>query len=149
MKHSSGIIPYRVATNGELEFFVGHPGGQARPYWSFLKGCVEDGEDTMDAAIREFSEESGHQLSRNTLRNVLPLGTVRQNEEKEVTAYGVEYGDINPDECHSNLVDGTNIPEIDRYAWMTFEELEPLTHPTHIQFYNNIIYHIAYGSEAD
>lgn len=149
MKHSSGIIPYRVGSDGELEFFVGHPGGQTRPFWSFLKGCVEKGEDTLEAAVREFGEESGYSLSVNELRTIIPLGTVRQNEEKIVTAYAVECEDIDPDRCHSNLVDGSTIPEIDRYAWMTLDELERLTHPAHIQFYYKLVNHLAYGGEYD
>ena len=27
MEYSSGIIPFRKNKNGEIEFFVGHPGG--------------------------------------------------------------------------------------------------------------------------
>lgn len=149
MKHSSGLIPYRITSGGELEFFVGHPGGQARPYWSFLKGCVENGEDTLDTAIREFSEESGCKIDKDAIRQFIPLGTVRQNEEKIVTAYAIGCGDIDPDQCYSNLVEDSDTPEIDRYAWMTLDELEPLTHPTHIQFYHKLTNYIAYGSESD
>ena len=64
MSTSAGIIPYRI-NNGHIEFFVGHPGGpywKNNPYYAFLKGGLEEGEDSFMAAIREFKEESGLSL---------------------------------------------------------------------------------------
>lgn len=138
MIHSAGIIPFRENNNGVLEFFVGHPGGIDTEYWAYMKGQVKSGEDLIHAALREFSEESGLNVEWITADRLIPVGTVLQNKGKIVTAYGIWWPDIDPNECFSNFVCDTNIPEIDRYAWLTLEELKPLTHHTHVRFYEDI-----------
>src|SRR6478609_3761914 len=60
---TAGLLMYRKATVG-LEYFLVHPGG---PYWarkdlgswSIPKGIVEANEELLDAAQREFNEETG------------------------------------------------------------------------------------------
>lgn len=144
MEYSAGIIPFRRNNNGELEFFVGHPGGvgwEWKDYWAYLKGGVEEGETWKEAALREFSEESGISIEKllSNNRELFNLGTSRQNKHKIVIAYGIHYPNINPNECFSNMADNGKWPEIDRYAWFTFEELKKKTHPMHITFYEQII----------
>lgn len=81
MSTSAGIIPYRI-NNGHIEFFVGHPGGpywKNNPYYAFLKGGLEEGEDSFMAAIREFKEESGLSLPSVPF---ISLGAVKQNSKK-------------------------------------------------------------------
>lgn len=138
MIRSAGIIPFRENSEGTLEFFVGHPGGMARPYWAYMKGQVEEGEDVPHAAMREFAEESGLDVSWVSRENLIPLGTTLQNRNKVVTAYGLWWPDIDPKECFSNLVDNSTIPEIDRYAWMTLDALRGMTHSAHIRFYEDL-----------
>ena len=67
MKKSAGIIPYKIE-DGNVKFFLGHPGGMERPYYAYLKGEVKDGEPENEAAIREFCEESGVDLSFDMYR---------------------------------------------------------------------------------
>ncbi len=142
MDYSAGIIPFRRNSDGVIEFFVGHPGGTSwewRDYWAYLKGGVEKGEDWVDTAWREFNEESGLNLDAKYKKDLIPLGTVKQNKRKIVVAYALYYPNIDPKECFSNMADNGLNPEIDRYSWFTFEELQPKTHPTHIDFYKQII----------
>lgn len=146
MSTSAGIIPYRVKDR-HIEFFVGHPGGpywKNNPYYAFLKGGLEEGENSLQAAIREFEEESGISLP---IIPFISLGAVKQNSKKTVYAYGVEY-DIDPEKCFSNECEVEHpsnsgikikIPEIDKYAWMTFEELKEITNKNHLHFYKEII----------
>ena len=62
-KVSAGLLLFR-RPKGALEFFLAHPGG---PFWrtrdlgawTVPKGLVEEGEDPLAAAIREFEEETG------------------------------------------------------------------------------------------
>ena len=66
-KRSAGILPYRLH-NGVLEVFLVHPGGPfwARKdlgAWSIAKGEYVPPEPALEAAVREFAEETGHQLS--------------------------------------------------------------------------------------
>lgn len=142
MEYSAGIIPFRKNENGEVEFFVGHPGGvgwEWRDYWAYLKGGVEENETFEDAAWREFKEESGLPLEDVTKEDLIPLGTSKQNKRKIVIAFALYYPNIDITKCFSNMADNGLSPEIDRYAWFTFEELKPKTHPMHIGFYEQII----------
>lgn len=142
MDYSAGIIPFRKNDNGNVEFFVGHPGGTGwewRDYWAYLKGGVEGDETWEDTAWREFNEESGLNLNEELKKNLIPLGTSKQNKHKIVIAYGLYYPNIDPSKCFSNLADNGVTPEIDRYAWFTLDELKERTHPMHIEFYKQII----------
>ena len=66
-KQSAGILLYRIDQN-RLEIFLVHPGG---PFWtkkdggawSIPKGEFASDEDPLEAAKREFKEETGKQLS--------------------------------------------------------------------------------------
>lgn len=141
MKYSAGIIPFRIV-NGKMEFFVGHPGGvswQNRNYWAYLKGCVEKGEDWVTAAIREFKEESGLSMEDCRSNMLIPLGTSLQNPKKTVIAYGIEYPNIDPNDCHSNIADNGLNPEIDQYRWMDYDTLSKCTHAKHLVFYEQLI----------
>lgn len=142
MKKSVGIIPYKIVGKSQKDskyyFFVGHPGGWTREWWSLLKGGAEGDEDEIETALREFKEESGVDLSEER-NNLVYLGIVQQNKEKKVAAFAINYPDIDPSKCFSNLIEDGVTPEIDRYCWMEFEKLEPLTHPAHIPFYKKIM----------
>src|SRR5262245_18241140 len=62
-KQSAGLLAYRTR-DGELEIFLVHPGGPfwARKdagAWSIPKGEFAPEETPLDAARREFTEETG------------------------------------------------------------------------------------------
>lgn len=142
MKYSAGIIPFRKNEDNVMEFFLGHPGGrmwECIDYWAFLKGGVEKNESWQDAALREFKEETGLDMSDCQSEMLIPLGTTLQNPKKTVIAYALHYPNIIPDNCHSNMADNGLNPEIDKYRWMTYKELESRTHETHLIFYKKII----------
>ena len=141
MLYSCGIIPFRRNDNGNIEFFVGHCqfyGVHETNYWGLLKGCKEGEETFEETALREFKEESGVVLKNITKNDLIPLGSVKQNKKKIVVAFGLYYPNIKPSECVSNISDDGVTPEIDTYAWMGLEEISKKTHPTHIQFYEQI-----------
>jgi predicted NUDIX family NTP pyrophosphohydrolase len=60
---SAGLLMYRIH-DGELQMLLAHPGG---PFfenkddgaWTIPKGEIESGEDMLEAAKREFEEETG------------------------------------------------------------------------------------------
>ena len=85
------------------------------------KGEYVDGELPLDAARREFNEETGFEANGE----FIDLGTVRQASGKLVSAWAFE-GDCDPAKLTSNLCmmewpprSGRmiEIPEIDRGAW--------------------------------
>ena len=59
----AGLLMYRIP-DGELQMLLAHPGG---PFfknkddgaWTIPKGEIEPGEDLLEAAKREFKEETG------------------------------------------------------------------------------------------
>jgi predicted NUDIX family NTP pyrophosphohydrolase len=129
-KRSAGMLMYRRREPG-VEVFLAHPGG---PYWvnkdmgawTIPKGEYLDGEDPLEAAKREFQEETGFPAEGV----FVPLGEVKQPNGKLVTAWAFE-GDCDPSKLTSNtcLVDWPprsgrqlEIPEVDRGAWFTVPE---------------------------
>jgi predicted NUDIX family NTP pyrophosphohydrolase len=123
---SAGVLLYRRSAKG-VEVLLGHPGGPfwARKddgAWSIPKGEYTDGEDSRDAAAREFAEELGSPVPSGPQ---LDLGTVRLPSGKRLTAYAVE-GDLDPAAAVSNTFEMQwpprsgrmqTFPEIDRVQW--------------------------------
>lgn len=124
-KYSAGLLMFRRNKVG-IEVLLVHPGG---PFWakkdlgawSIPKGEFEDSEDPLDAAIREFREETGFPVSEP----FTPLGTIKQPSGKLVTAWAFE-GDCDPATLISNSFElewpprsgkMSSFPEIDRAAW--------------------------------
>lgn len=142
MTHSAGIIPYKFE-DGKIRFFVGHPGGsnnRNKNYWALLKGTMENGEDTLDTALREFGEESGLKFDIDEWKERMWLvGTVKQRSDKIVTAYAIEVNDIDVTSCFSNLVYGETFPEIDKYAWLTIGDIRKCTSKSNVWFYEEIM----------
>lgn len=122
---SAGLLLYRRAARG-LEIFLAHPGG---PFWSkrdehawtIPKGLVDEGEDLVDAARREFREETGI----TPTGAFVPLGSIKQKAGKIVHAWAWE-GDADPDKIVSNTMRTEwprasgrwiEFPEVDRCQW--------------------------------
>ena len=121
---SAGILVFRRA-NG-LELLLAHPGG---PYWTrrddgawtIPKGLVDQGEETLAAARREFEEETGQAVEGD----FQPLAPLKQKSGKIVNAWMVE-ADLDLDQFRSNLFEmewppssgqTQAFPEIDRVGW--------------------------------
>jgi len=118
---SAGLLLFR-RSRGELEVFLAHPGG---PFWrdrdlgawTVPKGLVEDGEEPLVAAIREFEEETGIHPEEP----FLPLGSVRQKAGKLVHAWAWE-GEADPRRARSNVM-RTEWPR-GSGRWLTFPEVD-------------------------
>jgi predicted NUDIX family NTP pyrophosphohydrolase len=120
---------YRLR-EGALEVFLVHPGGPfwARKdagAWSIPKGEPAPGESPLDAACREFREETGL-APEGPFR---PLAPVRQRGGKEVRAWAFA-GDCDPSAIRSDTFalewpPGSGrkgeFPEVDRAAWFGIE----------------------------
>jgi predicted NUDIX family NTP pyrophosphohydrolase len=127
---SAGLLLFR-RTHGRLEIFLVHPGGpffarKDEGFWTIPKGLVAEGEDLLEAARREFKEETGFDLAGP----YLPLGSIRQKSGKVVHAWAME-GDADPALLKSNLCPiewpprtGRRewFPEVDRGEWFGLEE---------------------------
>ncbi len=122
---SAGLLLFRRSRD-ELEVFLAHPDG---PFWedrdlgawNVPKGLVEEGEDPLATAVREFEEETGIRPEGP----FLPLGSVRQKAGKRVHAWAWE-GEANPRRVRSNNMRAEwprgsgrwlTFPEVDRCEW--------------------------------
>jgi predicted NUDIX family NTP pyrophosphohydrolase len=117
---------------GAIEVFLVHPGGpfwknRDAGAWSIPKGEFDENtEEALDAARREFAEETGFPLEGRPV----PLEPVRQRSGKLVHAWAVE-GDCDASAVRSNLFamewpprSGrmAQFPEVDRAAWFALDE---------------------------
>lgn len=139
---SCGIVAYYVTDNGEYRFLVGHPGGnftKHKDIWTMFKGAPEPGELDEQCALREFTEETGLDPKNIRLTDRLTdLGTVRQSSGKIVHAFAMEISDdVDIRQCSSNLTP-FGWPEIDRYKFMTYQELKSRVNKAHLAFYRAI-----------
>ena len=114
-----------------VEVFLVHPGGpfwakKDSGAWSIPKGEHADHEDPLEAAKREFREETGFLAEGH----FIGLSEVKQPGGKVVAGWAFE-GDCDPTKLRSNTFSiewppcsGRRIeaPEIDRGAWFPIEE---------------------------
>ncbi len=135
-KTSAGLLPYRWR-DGQLEVFLVHPGGpfwanKDAHAWSVAKGEVEQDEDLLTAAHREFAEETGLKLAGA----FLPLTPVRQASGKLVHVWAIE-ADIDPSAIRSNSFQlewpprsgqVRGFPVIDRAGWFDLAEARSKVH---------------------
>ena len=125
-KRSAGLLIYRYR-EGTMEVFLVHPGGpfwknKDEGSWMIPKGEIDEGEEALPAAQREFQEETGFEPPEPPY---YPLPTIKQAGGKVVEAFAVE-GDCNPEQMKSNTFDmewppksgrQQAFPEVDRGAW--------------------------------
>jgi predicted NUDIX family NTP pyrophosphohydrolase len=130
LKKSAGILLYKRVRN-QLFVFLVHPGGpfwknKDAGHWSIPKGECIDEENTFDAAIREFEEETGTRLEGHFME----LSAVKLKSGKVVYAWALEK-DLDANMIVSNTFEmewppksGTllSFPEIDKGQWFTVEE---------------------------
>lgn len=128
---SAGLLLYRKSANG-LEVLIAHMGG---PFWerkddgawSIPKGLIDEGEDPLAAARREFEEELGVPAPDV---HYFELGEVKQSNGKVVTAWAGE-ADLDVSNIVSNAFEmewpkGSGrlqlFPEIDRAEWFSLSD---------------------------
>jgi predicted NUDIX family NTP pyrophosphohydrolase len=100
-QESAGLLMYRKS-GSVLEVFLVHPGGpfwakKDLGVWSIPKGIIAEGEDKLEAAIREFREETSIPPSGP----FICLGEIRQKSGKYVYAWAFERND-DPPQIKSN-----------------------------------------------
>jgi predicted NUDIX family NTP pyrophosphohydrolase len=151
---SGGILLYRLR-DGALELLLAHPGG---PYWSardngawtIPKGIAEQGEGLAAVALREFTEETGFDLTTVSVdphRAPLSLGEVTLKSGKVVHGWAVE-GNVDPARATSNEAEiewpprsgrRLAIPEVDRVAWFGPTEARRRIHPAQAAFIDRLV----------
>jgi predicted NUDIX family NTP pyrophosphohydrolase len=126
---SAGLLLYRRC--GELEVLLVHPGGpfwakKEAGSWSVPKGEFVQGEDPLQAARREFTEETGFTVDGDFRR----LEPVKQSGGKVIHVWAIE-ADCDASQARSNLFSlewpprsgrMQRFPEVDRTEWFSVDE---------------------------
>lgn len=145
-KQSAGILLYRFKGK-VIEVFLVHPGG---PYWakkdlgvwSVPKGEFEDSEPALEAAKREFKEETGLIASGK----FKPLDPVKLKSGKTVYAWALE-GDADASQITSNTFlfewpphsgKKMEIPEVDKAGWFNLEQARQKISPGQVPLLNQL-----------
>lgn len=145
-KAAAGLLLFR--RREQLEVFLVHPGG---PFWAkkdvgawtLPKGEIDDGEDPLAAAKREFTEETGFAVEGQ----FYPLEPVRQSGGKLVLAWALE-GDCDPSKLCSNSFSmewppksgkPREFPEVDRGGWFALGEARKRILPAQENFLDQLL----------
>jgi predicted NUDIX family NTP pyrophosphohydrolase len=149
-RESAGLLLFR--RRPEIEVLLGHPGG---PYWttrhegawSIPKGGILPGEDSLQGAIREFTEETGF-TPEGPFR---PLGSIVQRSGKTVHAWAFE-GDCDPT-CLVSINTQTEwpprsrrmieIPELDRVEFFSIPEARKVINVAQAELLDRLIQKIS------
>jgi predicted NUDIX family NTP pyrophosphohydrolase len=124
-RRSAGLLLVR-RRGAAPEFFLVHPGGpfwakKDEGAWSIPKGLTLEGEEPLDAAKREFREETGFAVEGE----FAGLGEFRQPGGKVISAWMVE-ADCDAAKVKSNMFalewpprsgKTAEFPEVDRAGW--------------------------------
>jgi predicted NUDIX family NTP pyrophosphohydrolase len=152
-RESAGLLLFR-RRGPEPEVLLVHPGGpfwsrKDEGAWSIPKGLVEENEDRLAAARREFAEETGFTPEGPAIA----LGALRQPGGKTVHVWAVE-GDWDPDRLISNVFTmewprGSGavqaFPEVDRAAWFTLAEARRRILKGQAEFLDRLVEQLASG----
>lgn len=147
-RESAGLLLYRHAQDRSLEVLLAHPGGpffarKDEGAWSIPKGELEDGEDPLACARREFAEETGLQLAPG---GELALGAIEQRGGKRVHGFAL-CGDCDPAALRSNDFElewppksgkRMNFPEIDRFAFFSIAAARAKLNPAQVSFLDRL-----------
>ncbi|HSP89179.1 MAG TPA: NUDIX domain-containing protein [Ignavibacteriaceae bacterium] len=151
VRKSAGLIMY-IYKNSDLKIFLVHPGG---PYfkkkdegsWSIPKGIIEDKEDTLDTAIREFEEETGLKPTGD----FFPLGEITMKSGKIIYAWAFEGKEDGEFLFKSNLFEmewppksgkKVNFPEADKFEFFSIDEAKKKINAAQIPLIDNLINHL-------
>ena len=146
MKKSSGILAYKIEDN-IIKVLLCHFGG---PYWentdvgawSIPKGLVEKKEKIIEAAKREFKEET----NLNLKTNIEFLASKKISNKKLVIIFYTN-SDFDLSNCQSNTFElehpeGSGIiqtfPEMDKYEWMPMDKAKGKIIPNQLFFLNQL-----------
>jgi len=139
---------YRRAEKG-IEIFLVHPGGpyfakKDEGFWSIPKGLIEENESTLEAAIREFEEETGI----HPKGPFIPLGQITPRGGKVVTAWAFAKNIDGPIQTKSNLFEiewpphsgiRRKYPEIDRAEFFHVEMAKNKVNSAQIEFIETLL----------
>jgi predicted NUDIX family NTP pyrophosphohydrolase len=150
---SAGLMLYRLEGD-KLEVFLAHPGGpffarKDEGAWSIPKGLIEENEDLLSAAIREFREETG--ISPPTCARFIPLDSIKQKSGKVVHAWAFTGKENAPQKITSNTFTmewppnsgkKAEFPEIDKAEFFPADIARKNINPAQREFVDRLEKHL-------
>ena len=144
---SAGLLMFN-RKNG-IKVFLVHPGGpffmnKDDGFWGIPKGLIEGEEIHLEAAEREFEEETGIHPSGN----FIPLGDITQKGGKVVFAWAFEVPGDDPVKINSNTCEvewppksgkTITIPEVDKGEFFTIDEARIKMNPSQHDFLDRLL----------
>jgi predicted NUDIX family NTP pyrophosphohydrolase len=145
--NSAGILLYRLRDNA-VEVLLAHPGGlfwsgKDVGAWSIPKGLFEADEDSLQAAKREFREETGVDVDGT----FIDLGIIRQPSRKMIHIWALKL-DLDVGRLQSNQFTMEwprrsgkmkQFPEIDRAEWFDIERARQKIHKGQTGFLDSLL----------
>jgi predicted NUDIX family NTP pyrophosphohydrolase len=146
---SAGLLMYRKSGNF-LEVFLVHPGGpiwakRDQGAWSIPKGLIGEGEDKLEAAKREFAEETSILPSEPFIY----LGEIRQKSGKLVYGWAFE-GNCDSSQVKSNTFalewppksgKMKEFPEIDKGEFFSLSDARRMINQSQAEFLDRLEKH--------
>lgn len=125
----SKLISAGILLQYQDKFLIGHPtsGTGTTGSWGILKGKVDEGEQLITAAIREFEEESSIDLCDQKYELIVmpyPFYYYQVNKKTVYVFWAIDEEGWTTQRKLScpSMIEGTNMPEIDDYKWATVDE---------------------------
>ena len=150
-KQSAGILLYKVVDQ-IMQVFLIHPGGpfwknKDAGVWSIPKGEFTDAEKALDAAIREFEEETGIKPSGE----FIALTPIKQKSGKIVYAWALQ-SDIDASKivCNTFTMEWPpksgkfqSFPEADKADWFSVADAKQKINPSQAALIDELIQKIS------
>lgn len=147
MKTAAGLLLNRFH-NKELQVFLVHPGGpfwknKDAGAWSIPKGEPAENEDLLEAAKREFEEETGFAVAGKFIE----LSPIKQKSGKLVYVWALEKN-VDAKKIKSNLFElewplnsgkKQKFPEVDKAAWFNIEEAKEKINPAQVLLIDQLV----------
>ena len=153
MKHSAGILIFRINGKEQLEFFLVHNGGpffkdKDDGFWTIPKGELEKGEksdeDMFQRAHKEVYEETGILLPQEK-NNYFYLNSIKQKNAKIVHAWAIKYHWHGLLKQHMIEIEypyksgkKIKIPEIDKAGYFTEEKARKKNNQAQLPFIERV-----------
>lgn len=139
---------YRFDPDGSPQLLLVHPGGpffrgKETGAWSVPKGLIDEGEQPLDAARREFKEETGYDADGPFIE----LGEIRQKGGKLVQCWACE-GSIDPDRIRSSTFEREwpprsgrmqTFPEVDRAGYFDIDTARRKINPAQVELIDRLL----------
>ncbi|MEK6910936.1 MAG: NUDIX domain-containing protein [Nanoarchaeota archaeon] len=148
-KTSAGILIYKIV-EGKLKVFIVHPGGpfwkgKDEKSWDFPKGELDEGEDLLEAGIRELKEETGIDFSNKKREEFLSLGNIVRKDGKTVHIFAIEgdWSGILMGSSYVTVVDGKSgkqirFLEVDNAGFFSVEDARKKVFASLVEFLDRL-----------